>query len=304
MIDLINTICTILPIKNKHPAYEDVYFSSIKFGFRIFGNLKKCKSVLFISHGVGGNKDASYVVSLANRFSKDETVAVVTFDSPGVGSNKGTQSFWGVSAHGEDLNLYYDEMIDYIRSINSSCKIYLSGFSGGAGTILSYLTCSQGIVPNKNRGEVTHSFLVSVQSLEYLPQLSWIRENSGLLSKSISISHGIAGIKFYFGKKNLKKIKKILSRITDIKLTIKNTSNSGSWYKHNLNVSQDLNATVIISPDDPITRWSEDNNIIIKHRNYNLVKFPGGGHCGFYKLDGTRAHEELIYKFIKKDQGF
>lgn len=88
-----------------------------------------------------------------------------------------------------------------------------------------------------------------------------------------------------------------------MKLTNHHTVSSGRWYRHNKNPSQKLNATIIVSKRDPITHWHEENNIVTKHHGYNLVDFPGGGHCGFYKLDGTRAHEELIYKFIKKDQG-
>ena len=301
MFDLINTLLAAIPIKSKYHSHNDIEVYPT-FWISVFGDLSTCKSVLVISHGMGGSKNSSYIVSFANRFANDSTMAVITLDSSGICSNVGTPNIWGVAGTACQNN-YYDEIIEYVLKINPICKIYLSGFSGGAGILLSYLTCTQGYIPNIHNDKISHSFLISIQSHEYNPQLSWIRENSGILAQFISVCHGIDGIKFHFYKKNFKKIRKILTSITDVKLTNYHVSASGKWYRHNKNTSQKLNATIIVSKADPITRWHEEGNIVMKHQGYNIIDFPGGGHCGFWRIDGKRDHEELIYEYIKKDQG-
>lgn len=301
MFDFFNTLLTGTPVKCRHSTFKDVEIFK-GFWIRIFGDIEKCSSALIVSHGMGGNRSSQYVVSLVNRFVADPSVALITFDASGTRTNRGTPNIWGVSGDGGGHNNYYDEIIDYIIEKNSTCKIYLSGFSGGAGMIMAYLTCTQGFTPNRNKDRVQHSFLISIHSIEYAPQLTWIRENTHL-AKIISFSHGMQGIMFYLYRGNFKKVIKIIKNIHDLKITNHHIAKSGKWYRNNKNDSQNINATVIMSPGDPITKWCYSDNIFSKHYGYNIVEFPGGGHCGFYRIDGTRDHEELIYEYIKKDQG-
>ena len=296
MLDLINTLLAVVPFKISHEKVEEVEIAP-NFFIRIHGDLKRCEKVLVISHGMGGARDAGYVVSLANRFANDSNIAVITHDNAGAFTNKRVPT-WNVSGKGQ--NVFYYEMIEYISSVNSRCNIYLSGYSGGGSLILSYLTCTQGFVKNSNKNKIKHSFLISVPSLEYHPQLSWIRDNT-FLAKYISPAVSYQGIVNGLLHGEFKKCFKLLKKPFDIFET-NSTLSDGRWYEFGKNDEQKLSATIIISNSDPITPWINKENIYSKMTDYKVVNFPGGGHCGFWRIDGTRDHEELIYEYIKKDQ--
>jgi len=297
MFDTINTFLAVIPFKILHENIIDVEVSP-NYYIRVHGNLNTCEKVLIVSHGMGGSRDAGYVVSLANRFSKDSNIAVITHDNAGTFTNKKVPS-WNVSGKGQEV-FYYD-IVEYITSVNPRCGIYLSGFSGGASLALSYLSCTQGFVKNTNKNKIKHSFLVSVPLQEYHPQLTWIKKNT-FLAKYIAPAVAYQGAINSLLTGDLKKCFKLFKKPFDIFET-NNTLSGGEWYEFKKNDHQNLNITVISSPDDPITPWTDDGNPCFKMPGCKTYLFPGGGHCGFYRLDGKRDHEELIYEHIKKDQG-
>lgn len=299
MFDLINTLLAIVPFKISHEKVEEVEIVP-NFFIRIHGDLKTCKSVLVITHGMGGNRNAGYVVSLANRFANDSNIAVITHDIAGTFTNKRVPT-WNCSGKGQ--NVFYYEMIEYISSVNSQCNIYLSGYSGGASLVLSYLTCTQGFVKNSNKNKIKHSFIVSPASAEYEAQLSWIVDNTILgawIAPCVAYSGIINNLLLNF---NFKICLKLIKNPFNIFLTNKSLMNNNAWYEFNKNKTQDLNLIIVTSNTDPITPWLEKKNILEKMEGYKIYKFPGGGHCGFWRIDATRDHEELIYEYIKKDQG-
>lgn len=298
MFDLINTLLAVVPFKISHEKVEEVEIAP-NFFIRIHGDLKKCEKVLVISHGMGGIRDSGYVISLANRFANDSNIAVITHDNAGTFTNKRVPT-WNVSGQGQ--NVFYYEIIEYISSVNSECNIYLSGYSGGGSLILSYLTCTQGFVKNSNKSKIKHTFLISVAPMEYHSQLLWIRNNT-FLGKYISPAVVCQGVINCFLLGNFEKCFKLLKKPFDIFET-NNILSEGKWYEFCKNYQQKLNATIIVSKTDPVTPWCNKDNIYLNIANdYTLVNFPGGGHCGFWRLDGKRDHEELIYEHIKKDQG-
>jgi hypothetical protein len=297
MFDLINTLLAAIPVKISHNKIEEVEIIP-NYYIRVHGDLNTCEAVLVISHGMGGNRDAGYVVSLANRFSNDSNIAVITHDNAGVSTNKRVPS-WNVSGAGQ--NGFYYDIVEYITSVNPKCNIYLSGFSGGASLVLSYITCTQGFVANSNKHKIKHTFLISTPSQEYNPQLKWVRDNT-FLAKYISPAFTYQGIINRLLMGDFKKCVALLRAPFDIFET-NSTMAGGDWYEVGKNEAQDLNVTIITSEGDPVTPWHDENNIFQKMCGYKIVKFPGGGHCGFWRIDGRRDHEELIYEYMKKDQG-
>jgi hypothetical protein len=298
MIDIINTALNLIPKISKYKKFRDVTLNN-NFKIRIFGALETCSKVLIIGHGVGGDKNSFYVKSLANRFYKNTEVAIITLDGPGIGNNS-NKLLCGPSL--ENQNAFIDEIIEYIQYINNDAKIYAAGFSAGALILFTYLTCSQNIINNSNKEKITHSFLISMPLLEYSDQLLWIDKNSKLktfVSLSYSFYAGLNALK----NNNKEKVIKILKNFTSIKNCIDSTQNK-HWYYHRNNDSVKINATFFYSKKDPIIGYHLDNNknILSKHYGYNILEFYGGGHCSFQRLDGTRAHEEIIYSHIINDE--
>jgi predicted alpha/beta-fold hydrolase len=295
MFDLINTLLAVIPAKISHNKIEEVEIIP-NYYIRIHGDLNMCEKVLVISHGMGGFRDAGYIISLANRFSNDSNITIITHDNAGAFTNKKVAT-WNVSGKGQ--NVFYYDIVEYITSINSKCIIYLSGFSGGASLILSYLTCTQGFVKNSNKHKIKHTFLISVPPQEYHPQLEWIRDNT-FLAKYISPAVAYQGVINSLLTGDLKKCFKLLKKPFDIFET-NSALSGGKWYEFKKNKKQNLNITVITSPNDPITPWIDNANPCFKMPGCKIYLFPGGGHCGFYRLDGKRDHEELIYEYVKND---
>lgn len=298
MIDIINTALNLIPNIYKHKKYRDVNLNS-DFTIRILGTLETCSKVLIIGHGVGGNKNSFYVKSLANRFYNSPEVCVITLDGPGIGDNL-NKFLCGPSVHNQDAHI--DEIIEYVDYINPDAKIYVVGFSAAALVIFNYLTCSQNIIKNKNKEKIKHSFLISMPVLDYSDQLSWIEKNCKL-KRFVSMSYSFYAALNAIKHKNTKKTIKIIKNCLNIRKCIVETEND-NWYDCNKNIPSKINATIFCSKKDPIVGYhlNSDKNILSKHYGYNVLEFYGAGHCGFRRLDGTRAHEEIIYSHMINEE--
>ena len=189
-INIINTLLAALPHKEKIKEYKEVCIAK-DFYIKQYRDIKKCSKLLIVNHGMGGGKDSAIVISLINRFKNNDDICIIAYDAPGIDKNINTDYFWG--AHIDGQGLYYDEVIDYIRKENKNIKIYISAFSASASALLTYLSCSQGIVKNNNLKEISHSFLISPPSNDYSSTLDWIAKNSKL-AKYIAFSQSYNAI--------------------------------------------------------------------------------------------------------------
>ena len=299
MIDIINTILTFVPEISKYKKYRDVVLNN-NFKIRIFGTLETCTKVIIIGHGVGGTKDSFYVKSLVNRFAGSPEVAVITLDGPGIKDNINADYMCSPSVLKQ--NAYIDDIIEYIKFINNDCKLYTAGFSAAALFIFSYLTCSQNIIKNNNKDKIRHSFLISMPSLEYDDQMSWIEKKSKL-KPFISAAYSFSTASYALKKRDMNTFIKTLKHPFNIKKSLHHVEN-GIWYKHENNNPSKINATFFYSKKDPVVGYHLDNdkNIILKHHGYNVLEFYGGGHCSFRRLDGKKSHEEIIFSHIMNDE--
>jgi len=299
MIDIINTTLNLIPVFTKYKKYRDIELKN-SFKIRVFGKLETCSKILIIGHGLGGTKHSFYVTSLLNKFYNYPEVAVITLDGPGIGFNIKNFNICGPSI--KNQNAYIDEIIEYVNFINNDAKIYMTGFSAGALILFSYLTCSQNIIKNKNKNKISHSFFISMPVLEYSDQLLWIEKNSKL-KIFISLSYCFYASLKLLNSKNFNKTINIIKNCTNINKCIKNNEND-LWYLYSNNEPSKINGTFFYSKKDPIIGYHLNNekNIISKHYGYNILEFHGAGHCSFRRLNGKKAHEEIIFDHITNEK--
>jgi pimeloyl-ACP methyl ester carboxylesterase len=200
MIKLINHIDTLtaaIPVKCRYDSKK--HYLENKLCFKITGDIKSANKIMICLHGLGGSKDANYINSLTNSFMDEFKGCVIASDMPGVGDSVNTEKIWGIQKDVADV--YIDDIIQFIVKTNliNDRKIFLVGFSGGAGSIINYLTDDGSIISNKNIGLITHTYLISPAG-PYVDCLIWIRDNS-VFNKYIAIFHTSQQIKFILKNK-------------------------------------------------------------------------------------------------------
>lgn len=281
MIKFINHISTLLcaiNVKEKHD-FKKLYINNICVKY--FGDIKKSKYVFICLHGMGGTKESNYINFLSNQlidqYKKD--ISFITYDMPGVGESVKAKKFWGLQPHLADVHI--DDIISWILNENKKTKIFIAGFSGSAGSLISYLTDDGTFIKTKNKDKISHSFLVSPGG-SYIESLEWVNYNS-LYAPYIAAYHTYSQINYLLKNYKFNQLFKFIKTggfllFKDIVLS--NTLLEGSnEYQFNFR-AKIKNCDVILSKYDPIT----DYNIALKFFNtfdkVNIIEFNFGGHIG------------------------
>lgn len=291
MINFINYTSTILSgikIKEVH-LYKKEYLNDICIKF--FGDIKTSKNVFICLHGMGGTKESRYITylsnSLINEFGKD--LSFITYDMPGVGESVKSQNFWGIQQHLVDV--YIDDIIEWILKQNKDISIFIAGFSASANSLIYYLTDDGYSVKNKLKDKITHSILVSPTG-DAIETLEWIDKFS-LFAMYIATYHTYSQINYLL--KNFKLIE-FFNFLKEGKFLIfksaliSNTLLSGNnKYKINFNCNI-KNCDIILSKYDPITNYDITMKLLNNLNNLNYIECNLGGHVGIIIQQKVKNH--------------
>ena len=299
MIKLINHIDTLtaaIPVNLKYNSLK--HYLENNLCIKITGDIKSSDKIMICLHGMGGSKDANYINSLTNSFMDEFNGCVIAPDMPGIGDSISTEIFWGIQKSVADV--YIDDIIQYVVNLNqvNNRKIFLVGFSGGAGAIINYLTDDGTHISNKNANLVTYTYLISPAG-PYVDCLIWIRDNS-IFNKYISIFHTSQQFKFILKKKKFDLLLR-LSKDTFFDIMLSNIwINGNDEYKFNFG-KEIKNCDIFLSKNDPVTNYDIVIDFFKSLTGVNIIETLFGGHVGFYNpLSKKKRYEKHIIKSIGK----
>ena len=292
LLNHIDTITSAIPVKCRYE--EKKVFLKNHLCFKIIGDINSEK-ILICLHGMGGSKDANYINSLINCFMDEFNGCVIAPDMPGVNDSINTEYFWGIQKKVADV--YIDDILEYINFYNVKAKIFIVGFSGGAGATINYLTDTGNIIKNTNKNLITHSYFVSPAG-PYLNCLIYIRDKS-IFNSYISLYHTGAQFRFLLNKGDFKMLSRFnKDRISDIVIS-SIWANGNDEYKFNFN-SKVENCDVLISKHDPVTNYDTVIDFFSSLDGVNIIQYFLGGHVGFFDIfDKKRKYESYIINSIK-----
>lgn len=292
LISHLDTLLTVLPIKDKY-ASKKVYLDN-KMCLKITGNLDNADKILICLHGMGGNKEATYNISLTNKFMDSfNDACVIAPDMPGVGDSVFTEVIWGIQSDRADI--FVDDIIDFIlkNNKNKNRKIFAAGFSGAGGSLINYITDDGNCISNKNKDLINYYYLI-MPAGPYFDSLKWIDENS-IYNSWISLAHTITQINFIVKNKRFKNLLNINKNLFFRILESNTWINGYDEYKFNFNNKNVKNCDAIISVADPIINYEITHNFYKSLDNINIVKYYFSGHIGYIK-----KYEKYIINSIKK----
>ena len=273
-------------IKSK---YNKVIYN--KIGIHLYDE-NPSNAICIVLHGMSGDKNSPTLLSLVQKLI-DSNINVLTFDAPGVGDSINCDNFWG--SNNKD-NGQMNDILEYIISLNKYNKIFTVGFSGGANYILAYLLGGNNI-NNSLKDKINYSFFVS-PAYNQEEVLNDIHNNTFLSKNKLSIGHTYDLVKHRIHHGKYGEIPKIIKNCTFnvTEATKYGSGLSNDFYKFP-NKNLKLNATAIYAEDDTIIKKEFIKDI---EKYCKLVILPTGGHIGFFNPDGSREHENIIIKEIKK----
>jgi len=300
LINHIDTLTSAIPVNLRYNSVKNYLENNLCI--KVTGNIKTSDKIMICLHGMGGSKEGNYINSLTNWFMDEFKFngCVIAPDMPGIGDSINTETFWGIQKNVADV--YIDDIIRYIVSLNqiNNRKIFLVGFSGSCGSIISYFTDDGSIISNNNANLITHTYLISPTG-PFLDSLIWIRDNS-IFNKYISLSHTMQQFKFILKKKKFNLLSR-LNKDTFFDIMLSNIwINGNDEYKFNFGKEIEIkNCDIFLSKYDPITNYDITIKFLNSLNGVNIIESIFGGHIAFFNpLSKKKRYEKHIINSIKK----
>lgn len=260
------------------------------FGIRLYDQ-NKSDTIVILMHGFSGNQDASYINSMIDKL-VDKNINVLTFDMAGNNESIQHPKFWGSGTSDQVL----DPIFEWVQKQDRWKYVFPVAFSAAGGYLLTYL-CYDEKISNEHSKIITYSFFVS-PSIKHKKMLKHIRSKIfPIYTYAMSFSHTINLVKHRLYHKKFLEIPHIIKNCTFDALYSNLYGSGKNKIILDYKIYKKIKGLAIYAEDDPIL-LPEDMN---EYKNYCEIKtVTFGGHVAFYNLDGSREHENIIFKKIKE----